>query len=385
MLRELIVHNADLQKLQNEGYELEITAGYLVMHHVPYINADMTIKYGMLAAPLNLSGTRILKPQNHVISFSGEYPYYSNGKEITALRHETKNHKIGEYTFHFQFSNKPPQGYPDYYAKFTRYIEIISGPAMTMDSTVTARTFKPIIWADDPVFCYEDTNSSRAGVTQISNKLRSQKIGIIGLGGTGSYILDLLAKTPVQEIHLFDGDVFCQHNAFRCPGAPSVEELDLHPKKTDYFKTKYSTMRKGIFSHSDFLSEENLDTLNSLNFVFIAIDSGPTRKMLCNYLNTQNIAYIDSGISTLTYDESLLGTVRVTESTADSRHVKRLDFSVNNEDIYASNIQIAELNSLAAVLSVLKWKKQLGFYQNVVHNYNSVYDTNDGELKNEAI
>ncbi|WP_318271316.1 ThiF family adenylyltransferase [Sphingobacterium cellulitidis] len=46
-------------------------------------------------------------------------------------------------------------------------------------------------------------------------KLERQKIAIIGLGGTGAYILDMVAKTPVKEIHLFDGDSFDQHNAFR--------------------------------------------------------------------------------------------------------------------------------------------------------------------------
>jgi hypothetical protein len=385
MSRELIAHNADLQKLQNEGYELEIINAYLIMHHIPYIGPDMTVKYGMLAAPLDLSGTQLLRPQTHVISFSGEYPLYSDGKEITALRNESTVHKIGESTFHFRFSNKPTDGYPDYYAKFTRYVEIISEPAMVLDPTVTAKTFKPIVWNEDTIFCYEDTNSSRAGVSHFSKKLNSQKVAIIGMGGTGSYILDLIAKSAVQEIHLFDGDIFCQHNAFRSPGAATIGELNLHPKKSDYFMNKYSAMRKGIFSHSEFLSEENITSLDNMDFVFIAIDSGSARKMLCNYLDSKGISYIDSGISVLTCGESLLGTVRATRSTKELKHIKRLYFSDSGDDIYSSNIQIAELNSLAAIFSVLKWKQQFGFYQDLKQYYNSVYDTNDGEIKNEAI
>jgi tRNA A37 threonylcarbamoyladenosine dehydratase len=50
------------------------------------------------------------------------------------------------------------------------------------------------------------------------------------MGGTGSYILDLVAKTAVMEIHLFDGDDFNQHNAFRAPGAASLEDLEKHMK-----------------------------------------------------------------------------------------------------------------------------------------------------------
>ena len=68
-------------------------------------------------------------------------------------------------------------------------------------------------------------------------------MAIVGLGGTGSYILDFLAKTPVQHIHLFDGDRFLQHNAFRSPGAPSLEELQEELSKVGWFQRIYSRMR----------------------------------------------------------------------------------------------------------------------------------------------
>src|SRR5688572_24496500 len=74
-------------------------------------------------------------------------------------------------------------------------------------------------------FNYPDTNSSRAGIETLNERFHGQKIAIIGLGGTGSYILDLVTKSPVGEIHLFDGDVFELHNAFRAPGAPGAEDF----------------------------------------------------------------------------------------------------------------------------------------------------------------
>lgn len=54
----------------------------------------------------------------------------------------------------------------------------------------------------------------RANINFINDKFKGMRIGIIGLGGTGSY-LDLVAKTPVDEILLFDDDEFLLHNAFR--------------------------------------------------------------------------------------------------------------------------------------------------------------------------
>ena len=82
------------------------------------------------------------------------------------------------------------------------------------------------------VFKYPDANSNRAGISDLNMKFEGQKIAIIGIGGTGSYILDLIAKTNVAEIHIYDGDVFQLHNAFRAPGACAA---DTFPKdKTEF-------------------------------------------------------------------------------------------------------------------------------------------------------
>ena len=78
--------------------------------------------------------------------------------------------------------------------------------------------------ADESPFHYAD-NGVAPGLVEVTRRLELEKLAIIGLGGTGSYILDLVAKTPVKEIHLFDDDVLLNHNAFRAPGAPSLTEL----------------------------------------------------------------------------------------------------------------------------------------------------------------
>ena len=91
------------------------------------------------------------------------------------------------------------------------------------------------------------------------------KIAIVGLGGTGSYVLDLVAKTPVREIHLFDGDRFLQHNAFRSPGAPTVEELQRVPPKVTHFQTLYCRMRRNIVAHECFIDSGNVDLLADMD------------------------------------------------------------------------------------------------------------------------
>ncbi len=133
-----------------------------------------------------------------------------------------------------------PSGfYENYYDKVTQYVTILSGYAQKIEPGVTAKRFRPVAADGDEetVFKYIDTASTRAEIGAVTAKLATvKKIAIVGLGGTGSYVLDLVAKTPVREIHLFDGDDFLQHNAFRSPGAPSLEELVANAEEGRVFE-----------------------------------------------------------------------------------------------------------------------------------------------------
>jgi molybdopterin/thiamine biosynthesis adenylyltransferase len=276
------------------------------------------------------------------------------------------------------FSNKPQDGYPNYFEKMARYVEVISAPAQSLDPTVTAKTFRVIeARPDESVFNYLDTNSSRAEIEVISQKLKGHKIGIVGLGGTGSYVLDLVAKTPVDEIHLFDGDVFAQHNAFRAPGAPSIEQLRIPTPKVSYLAEIYSKMRRGIHPHAVFLNTPNVHLLRGLDFVFICIDKGHPKRDIVAFLSAIGASFIDVGMGVFVGDSNLLGIQRVTASTPSHREFieKHVSFDDGKDD-YASNIQIADLNMLNAALATIKWKKLCGFYQDMEHEHHSTYTIN---------
>jgi hypothetical protein len=175
----------------------------------------------------------------------------------------------------------PPAGYPDYYAKMTAYANMISGRAQAIDPNATARLLVPVKMTEsEPVFRYLDTASTRAQISLITGKLALLKVAIVGVGGTGAYVLDLIAKTPVSEIHLFDGDTFYAHNAFRAPGAASVEDLDAMPSKAEYHRDRYAAMRRGIIAHPYHIDESNIGELQDTTFVFLTMDPGPGKKLI---------------------------------------------------------------------------------------------------------
>ena len=128
----------------------------------------------------------------------------------------------------------------------------------------------------------------------------------MGLGGTGSYVLDLVAKTPVREIHLFDADEFLQHNAFQCPGAPSIEELREAPRKVHYLKGIYSKMHRRIVAHETLIDETNLHLLDGVTFAFLSMDAGEAKRRIVEKLESMGAAFVDVGMGLELEDGSLV-------------------------------------------------------------------------------
>ncbi|SDD77413.1 ThiF family adenylyltransferase [Niabella drilacis] len=237
------------------------------------------------------------------------------------------------------------------------------------------------------IFKYPDTNSSRANIEYLNRKFRDQKIAIIGMGGTGGYILDQVAKTPVKEIHIFDADYFQLHNAFRAPGAISAAMLDLPGglKKVDYYYGEYSRMHNGIITHDEFVSESNTNLFREFDYVFISVDKNKTRHLLSQTFSSMGISFIDVGLGVNMLEDNLIGTLRVTTVTKSKQdHIgNRIGSEEFDENDYSTNIQIADLNALNAMLAVIKWKKLSGFYQDLKKEHNTLYFINTSKLLNE--
>jgi molybdopterin/thiamine biosynthesis adenylyltransferase len=386
MSAQLISRSADLSHLKDDGYELEIKEGCLLVHHVPYVTPVGEVALGTLVSALNLAGDETTKPDTHAISFIGETPCDKDGCRLERIIIGGPHQLASGIEVDHQFSSKPPDGYNDYYEKITSYVRILEGPAQAIDPEATARTYGPIPDTDsDSVFVYMDTASSRAGIGVANEKLRVEKVAIVGLGGTGSYLLDALAKTPIGEIHLFDGDVLLTHNAFRSPGALSLQELRARPMKADHFQGVYSKMRRGIVSHPYYLDRSNVDELATMGFVFICIDDGPSRQLIVEELCRREKSFIDVGIGAGEQDGSIGALIRVTTSTPEKRdHLgDRLTYGSAPEDDYRRNIQILDLNSLNASLAVIRWKKMVGFYSDLEHEHNCVYAIDGNTILNE--
>jgi hypothetical protein len=385
MSQEPLSRSPDLKRLRDEGYFVQIRGGFLLLRDVPYADANKRVRTGTLISSLTLAGEVAQRPDTHVVYFDGDYPCTASGTPIAQISHQSGDMNLGnDLQAKHSFSSKPEAGYKDYYEKMTTYAAILSGPATVLKPGATPRTFAaPEPGDDNDIFNYTETASDRAGVGALTERLVGERLVVIGLGGSGSYILDLTAKTPAREIRLIDGDEFLQHNAFRAPGAASLDELREAPKKVEHYKAIYSRMHRGIVAHPVHIGSDNLHLLEGATFAFLCIDGGEPKRRVIEWLQAQNIPFVDVGMGLELVDGSLGGILRVTASTIAKRdHVPgRISFAGGNDedDLYASNIQVADLNALSATLAVIKWKKIRGFYRDLEREHHCTYTT-DGNL-----
>lgn len=376
--------NPDLQRLRDDGYTVSVEeSGYVVVRDVAYVTpAGELARDGVLAYQYSEAG-----PTDHVAFFAGAVPSKPGGAPQgfhSEGRWEVADGVVATYQLSVKDPDRPVDA--DYYVKFIRYLSTLGHQAEALETGSSSPPFRPLR-DEDPrsPFEYLDTATSRAGIYEHAKRLEQERVAIVGLGGTGSYVLDLLSKTRIRELHLFDGDTLFSHNAFRAPGAASFAELDARPKKVEYYAMKYATLKRGLVPHPHFLDATNAHELREMDFVFLTMEGGDVKRGLVEAMERMGLAFIDASLDVLVMGDGLGGTVQVTTSTPGKReHLRtRVDFSTPEpDDIYSSNVQVADLNALNATLAVIKWKKLQGFYTDLRHEHWSAFGIDANLLVN---
>jgi hypothetical protein len=378
----------DLGRLEAEGFRLRVvqgTAHHLLIEGIPAVTKAGKVVLGTLYAPLELdaNGKTVNPVFSHQCWWIGEAPCDATGRTMSEMISNNAKEDRGDgirttVAFSRKRGDKAP--YADFYEKIWTYVRMIWQEAQSVDAKCDPRSDKPVlavVQAQERAFHYPDMATTRAGIGAATAKLIVKRVVLIGIGGTGSYIFDLVAKTPVEQIDIYDGGDFGLHNAFRAPGAPRKEDLQGEKiKKVDWFGAIYEGMHKGIKRHPYHVSEARLLELKGADFVFVAIDDGTARKTILEGLVAMGIPFVDVGLD-LDLDEkaSLRGMCRVTVGTRDCHgHIEAVvSFApIPANDIYR-NIQVADLNMLNAALAVMKWKKLCDFHADDMREHHSLY------------
>jgi hypothetical protein len=205
--RELANHNQFIQGLEDQGYHVDFVAGYFVIFGLPYLDKEGALRYGDWVSPVDLTEWVLDAPSDHQAWFRGERPCDRNGRQLR-LGGGASQITIAEgFTTDHSFSFKllesgQMRGYQSFQEKVVTYLEAITGPAMAAYPEATPlRAIELKAAAQGSPLRYPDTLSSRYNINDLSSLLRGKKIAIIGLGGTGSYILDRWEVAAIEQRH----------------------------------------------------------------------------------------------------------------------------------------------------------------------------------------
>ena len=383
MSNSLISRNSDLSALVEVGYRVKVRGAYLLVEGIPYVKQNGDIRTGTIVTSLELADDETRPPGDHTVWWTGETPHWASGESMDSYLSCGKwdtGYELGEeITVYMQWSRKPKseggnRGYKDYYEKIETYVKEVGGEAEAKRPGIleAARAGGDPEIESKTRFKYIDTNTYRNGTRGIEQRIQDEVVAVIGVGGSGSYLVDILAKTNIKELHLYDDDVMEQHNAFRIAGAARIEELGSGKSKVKWHQERYAAVREeGIYVHQKRIDDQTLQDIDRFTTVFIAVDKLSTRRKIQNRCNELGVLHISVGIGLEVEgdkNDQIGGMVKV-ETQYKSKERGGTDHGNEDkreegvENIYG-NIQTAELNMLVAALAITEWKVRKGIYRN---------------------
>jgi hypothetical protein len=363
-LPELASHNPFIKDLDELGYHVGFAGGYLVIYGLPYLDQEGGLKYGDWVSPLDLSEALIDAPKDHQAWWRGSRPHDQSKRELRLgggpHRVTVAEDFVTDYSFSFKLHESGEmRSYRSFEEKAQTYLDAITAPALTAYPNATPlRGIEIKAAAQGSPLKFPDTMSARYHINDISSLLRGKTVAIIGLGGTGSYILDFIARTHLERIALFDDDKVHVHTIFRMPGfipraigSPKVEAL----------ARQYGQWHAGLDPIPERITTKNIERLSDFDFVFVSIDDGPARLHIVDWLSSKAIPYVDCGMGLNRSSVGLSGFVRVAgvDRKAFDNNVNSPHLPTENakNDEYRKHAQIAELNSLNAAMAVIRFKQ----------------------------
>ena len=395
MSHPMISRSNDLKRLQEEGYALRIQEGCLVVEDIPFAEAGR-IERGAIVCSLETDGESTTRPGDHTVWWSGGRPDAAEmGLRTDGVCGEAQpGTTMAGREVRFQLSIRPSrdgvqtEAYEDYYEKIETYAQFLSRGARRVDQESTPKRYKIVAEIyEDSRFVYRDGTAEVRGVNELNRKLEDEKVAIIGAGGTGSHILDYVAKTPVKEINIYDGDRMKAHNGYRIPGTIEMGDLKRRPYKAEWLAERYKALKRGVQGHGEVVGTPLPGGVAEASFVFISIDNPVAKKEIVKELLDRRIPFVHVGMAVQiqqddegkVFGQPAMVTSLITPEdqwTIEDiqKRINLREGKENQQELYGRNIQMAELNAMNAGFAVIQWKKYRGVYRDEWGVRDSIYD-----------
>ena len=243
-------------------------------------------------------------------------------------------------------------GYRDGWEALKTYINAIYGGFLASDPSSSHQAERP--------YTFQILGERSRDEVQWLDLVRGEKTVIVGLGGVGAWIADLLVMADVAEINGWDDDLIEGKNIIRMPGAVSPDWIGK--SKAQWFEETYSKIHHQVHGHKESVSDQNAKEMcTNTTFGFVAVDNDEGREIACNAMAEVGIPFIDVGIAVNRIEDQITCSIRLTISApyddAWRKAVPKVDKA--GQDIYGK-LELPDIAAIAAGLVVQSWRKIRG-------------------------
>ena len=188
-----------------------------------------------------------------------------------------------------------------------------------------------------------------------------ERIAVIGLGGVGGWIADLVVKADPSEVHGWDYDHIEPKNILRMPGGLNPSTW-VGRQKADWFHETYSLIHKNVHGHNKRVLQQNVqEVMEGITFAFVAVDDAHDRMMVCDALASAQIPFVVAGLSLVRKDKRVRVFMRIVAAHVGVSSWRQAIPQVGQtgQDDYGS-LDLPDVYSMAAGWAVQSWRKMRG-------------------------
>ena len=248
-------------------------------------------------------------------------------------------------------SYKPEEGYKNAWEALSAYANFLCGHYHGMSAEPT-RSNRPYTFDLPP----QDDEAA-----MWTSHVSQEKVAIIGLGGVGSWIADLVVKSDALEVHGWDYDYIESKNILRMPGAVDPR-MWINKPKAEWFKEAYGRVHANVSDHNVKVTSDNVkEVLADTTFAFVAVDLDEDRTMICESLANAGIPFVVAGLSLTREVGQVSFSARIITAYPQSSTWETLLPHVGQagQEDYGS-LDIADAYSIVAGWAVQSWRKMRG-------------------------
>ncbi|DAB35998.1 MAG TPA: thiamine biosynthesis protein ThiF [Sulfurospirillum cavolei] len=132
--------------------------------------------------------------------------------------------------------------------------------------------------------------------------LLQSNVLIVGCGGLGGFVAELLTRIGVGNIHLFDGDVFEEHNLNRQIGA-TVPTLGKNKAQVLAERLMQINPSLHVSAYPEFFSlDHHSALLETIHVTVDALDDPTFKKVLARWTYERHMSFVHAAIAGMTLE-----------------------------------------------------------------------------------